>query len=115
MKKYLFGILFTAFAIMALASGCGRPSPEKLKRACFANQRVLLGAVEMYNMDHEDSPIKEFKQSMAMKGGILVKERYLRNPIELPHEKCHYKATTKDISENGIIVCDYHGSYEDAY
>ena len=23
------------------------------KRACFANQRVLLGAVEMYNMDFE--------------------------------------------------------------
>jgi hypothetical protein len=115
MKKYLFGIILVAFVVIALTNGCGGPSPENMKKACYANQRVLLGAVEMYNMDHEDDPIKDFKQSMAMEGGILIKERYLRRPIELPHKECHYTGSTSDLTEGGVILCDYHGSYETDY
>ncbi|MGM0601392.1 MAG: hypothetical protein ACQETH_16390 [Candidatus Rifleibacteriota bacterium] len=115
MKKYLLGIILMAFAIIALTSGCGGRSPESKKKACFANQRVLLPTVELYNIDHEDTPIKEFKHSMAMKGGILVREKYLPGQIEIFHDKCLYIGTTKDLTKSGLIICDYHGSYENSY
>ncbi|MDD3000840.1 MAG: hypothetical protein PHF29_03725, partial [Candidatus Riflebacteria bacterium] len=57
------------------------------QKACFANQRVLMGAIEMYNMDH-DEMIKEITPDIFNAGGLLLREKYLANPLRMPDPDC---------------------------
>lgn len=74
-------------------------------KACFANQRVILGALEMYNMDNEamltfmsDDVIKRLSGQNSMKGGI-----------SLPDPQCAY-TSIGDLTTTGSITCKFHGS-----
>lgn len=75
---------------------------------CFANQRILLGAIEMYNMDHEKM-LTQLSEADAQEGGILLKNQYLREPINKPEPECSYYSEG-DLSKNGKISCKKHGS-----
>jgi competence protein ComGC len=74
-----------------------------LNKQCQANLRVLLGAVEMYNMDH---PIMMKNLDVEK----LVKDSYLKTaPI------CANKGTyvaKGDLSQDGVIECTLHGTAE---
>ena len=71
------------------------------EKACFSNIRVLSGAVEMYNMDHNTMmttlDIKE-----------LVKDCYLKQAPVGPEPDCEYYSIG-DLSDNGVIACKRHG------
>ncbi|MFC1745438.1 hypothetical protein ACFL35_15700 [Candidatus Riflebacteria bacterium] len=65
-----------------------------VKKACKANSRVLAGAVEMFNMDHD-------KQMQTLDIKLLVKEGYLKGT-----PKC--KGKGKYSLKKGKVVCSKH-------
>lgn len=75
--------------------------PSKLK-TCFANIRILQGAIEMYNMDHATMMTTNFDMN------ALVKSNYIKSPIKGPEEKCEY-LVEGDLTSDGYIYCANHG------
>lgn len=55
--RALIGIPFPMIALMvggiSLQPFIGHPRPKSYTRACYANQKTIAGAVEMYNLDHK--------------------------------------------------------------
>ena len=89
-------------AILGILAAIATPNFRKAReqsrmKACYANQRVLQGAVEMYNMDHP-----------AMMTGLdmpaLLKGQYLKSPITPPMMTCEYFASG-DLSSTGFVYC----------
>lgn len=74
-------------------------------KACYSNQRVISGAVEMYNMDHV-----EMMTSLDVQK--LVKERYLKVVPSKPEPDCDY-LSDGDLTSDGKITCKKHGSVFD--
>lgn len=81
------------------------------QKACFSNQMVIQGAVEMYNMDNT-IPLETALPGEAFVKceENLVKSRYLKNYIELVEPNCSYGFF--DILGSGTVFCKEHGSYE---
>ena len=77
-------------------------------KACFSNQRVLQGALEMYNMDHEEM-LHEMNDDVIE---LLKKEKYIKGEhIYCPEKnKPGYYRNNRDLCEDGVIYCEYHGS-----
>lgn len=71
-------------------------------RACQANQRVIQGAVEMYNMDHQT-------MMDTLDLDVLVKDGYLKTRPACRSGKEYYG---KNLSGNGMIRCPVHGDIE---
>jgi tetratricopeptide (TPR) repeat protein len=78
-----------------------------IQKACFSNMRVLQGALEMYNMDHEKNEMTSLDIS------TLVKEKYLKSSPSKPDPDCNYYSTG-DLTKNGQIRCKIHGSIEES-
>ncbi|HOY65244.1 MAG TPA: VIT domain-containing protein [Candidatus Ozemobacteraceae bacterium] len=80
-------------------------------KACFANQRVLLGAVEMYNMDHtvmmDRDPV-----TLALDIDKLTAEKFLKGGISKPDPACRYLAGPGSLLATGSIFCVRHGYIE---
>ena len=72
------------------------------EKACFSNQRILLGAVEMYNMDNS-------VMMTTLNIDALVKGRYLKGVPNGPEPECEY-FSIGDLSKDGVIACKRHGS-----
>jgi competence protein ComGC len=70
-------------------------------RACQANMRVLMGAVEMWNMDHGT-----YSETLDLK--TLGKDRYLLSPVECPDGGTYSLETTG--KDNFRIRCTIHGT-----
>ena len=70
-------------------------------KACFSNQRVIQGAVEMYNMD-----VATMMQQLDTK--ILVEGNYLKSEPSKPDTTCEY-TNIGDLSGYGFVFCKYHG------
>ena len=81
------------------------------QKACFSNQRIIEGAIEMYNMDNK-IPIETALpgQAFVQCEEELVKSRYLKNYIELVEPDCSYGFF--DILGSGTVFCKAHGSYQ---
>ncbi len=78
------------------------------EKACYANMRVILGAVEMYNMDH---PV--MLQAIDERHLSPLKDmQYLKCEISRPETGCSYY-TLGDLTGNGMICCALHGTVED--
>ena len=71
---------------------------EDFKKSCFANQRIIAGAVDFYNMENEKNPMTSLNIEE------LLKNRFIRKKPEGPNEKCEYYI------EDNEIKCKYHGS-----
>ena len=77
-------------------------------KACFSNIRVILGAVEMYNMD-VSTMMEELNPKTL---DILVKGKYLKSLPNLPEpSKCEYKSLG-NLTDEGFIYCKYHGDLQ---
>ena len=76
-------------------------------RACLANQRVLYGAIEMYNMDN-NVMIDELDQETM---DNLLKGQYLKSPMVMAKKECCFSITDALYSEDSI-VCSVHGNSE---
>lgn len=85
---------------------------EARTKACYANQRVALGAIEMYNMDNATMYKSLVFSDLADERGMLVTAKYLRSPLRMPEPACHLRSYG-DLSDESIIYCDYHGCLPD--
>ena len=75
---------------------------EARKNACYSNIRVMLGAVEMYNMDNSVMMTELDIQK-------LVDGKYLKNEPSKPDPDCSYYSEG-DITKDGLIKCRKHGN-----
>jgi prepilin-type N-terminal cleavage/methylation domain-containing protein len=86
-----------------------RARAQARQKACYSNMRVILGAIEMYNMDHTQM-MSTLADTDVQKGGVLVTEGYLKSAISRPENNCSYSGTALDV--NGLITCAGHGTVE---
>lgn len=99
------------FVPFAVAIPNFRKAREQARhKACYANMRVLLGAVEMYNMDHpEDQMISVLTEREI---GVLIAGKYLKSEISRPEPDCVY-GTIGDLTGTGRVCCSVHGTVEE--
>ena len=83
--------------------------PLAREKACYANMRVILGAVEMYNMDHSIM-LDSITNHDTVKGGLLEKGKYLKRGMTPTTPSCYYSGY--NLTGTGTIVCDSHGTVE---
>lgn len=99
--------LFLVGIVIAIIPTRRTPREPAREKACYANMRVLLGALEMYNMD---SPVmQKVMNEQVIKR--LTDESYLKGEISRPEPGCRY-TSTGDMTANGRIRCDVHGTVE---
>jgi len=77
------------------------------EKSCYANMRVLLGAIEMYNMDN--AKMMESVDSDTMKR--LKDGQYLKADLTPPEVNCSY-SNDGNLAEAGRITCVNHGGVE---
>jgi competence protein ComGC len=104
----IFAIAAVVIPNMRRAGGPNTKYPPQ--KRCYTNMRVILGAVEMYNMEHKEM-LRSIQSYDCVKGGILVEEGYLKKPIVPPSDKCEYY-TKGVLPEKGAIFCTEHGCVE---
>ncbi len=83
---------------------------QSREKACYANMRVLLGATEMYNMDHTTGEMLDVLTENEIP--VLVEQKYLKSEISRPEAGCTY-GTIGDLTNHGTMVCALHGTVED--
>ena len=72
-----------------------------ISKSCYANRRVLLGAVEMYNLDNSVMMTQLDIQK-------LVEGKYLYSEPHKPETGCSYYSEG-DLTQDGKIKCKLHG------
>lgn len=100
--------LMIVIAIIGILAAMAIPNFRKAResarqKACYSNLRVILGAIEMYNMDNS-SMMDDL--SVAK----LVSGKYLKAEPVPPETHCSYLGS--GIIENGRVWCKYHGDVE---
>lgn len=99
------GILFVLAAIATPKFAGARHRANT--RACYANQKTIVGAIEMYNLDKKTKVTELSVALPALKsGGYLISVP--DDPGEGRETSDHYKLTT---TGNGIS-CRVHGSIQ---
>ena len=103
-------INFLAVGSLLLAYSASREAARQ--KACFSNQRVLMGAIEMYEMDHTElidtaPPGGDFEDLENR----LIKEKYLKAHLEGPEEECSYGFIRFNENEYDVF-CKNHGTIE---
>jgi len=78
------------------------------QKACFANMRVIQGAVEMYNMDNPTQLDIVTENELD----LLVQGKYLKAMPVKPEAECWY-GCKGDMTKDGVMVCALHGSVEE--
>jgi type II secretion system protein G len=104
--------LMIVIAIIGILAAMAVPNFKKAReqareKACYSNIRVLMGAVEMYNMDNS-TMMSDVVQS------DLISGQYIRTLIKCPEngDGSEYKATGS-LYEDGQIKCNTkHGLIE---
>ncbi|OQB44651.1 MAG: Bacterial SH3 domain protein [bacterium ADurb.Bin157] len=93
-----------------------RPNAQQGKelRECLANQRVIAGAVLMYNMDDHIEKFRSLTDEDVMSASsVLILDRYLKVPPVKPSKHCHYMSSgdlSSDDDDNAVF-CKYHGGF----
>ncbi|KAF1083416.1 MAG: hypothetical protein GQF41_0194 [Candidatus Rifleibacterium amylolyticum] len=100
----IIGIL----AAIALPNSRPRRSGHSRMKACFANQRVILGAIEMYNMDHNE--LLHHMDDGVM--NLLTSGKYLKYTATCPGSPPGQYINDGDLAQDGLIKCTVHGSPE---
>ncbi|HMM61001.1 MAG TPA: prepilin-type N-terminal cleavage/methylation domain-containing protein [Candidatus Rifleibacterium sp.] len=110
--------LMIVIAIIGILAAIAIPNFRKAReqareKACYANMRVILGAIEMYNMD-KTSMLKSMADAgdPTTSASALVSGKYLKSPVNKPEMSCGYGGT--ELDGTGLIFCDVHGTIEGA-
>ena len=111
--------LMIVIAIIGILAAMAIPNFKKARasarqKACYSNLRVIQGAVEMYNMDVSTMMV-------TLDQSTLIKGKYIKAASALicPETSKNGSYSGSDLTENGEIVCSYHGgliargSYDD--
>jgi competence protein ComGC len=106
-------IVVSIIGMLAAIAIPGFSSAKKQARekACYANMRVILGAVEMYNMDHPDPMISIEDSTVADPASILISKTYLKTTVSRPERGCFY-GSVGNLASDGHIICRSHGTVE---
>ena len=116
-KKTLLTMFLVIMSFLSIETSLFAYKPARAsarQKACFSNQRVLSGAIEMYNMDHTDYlptslPGGDFEELQ----NILIKEKYIKSFIEGPEDGCSYGLIVKDPKNFDFdVFCKKHGTIE---
>ncbi|PKL50613.1 MAG: hypothetical protein CVV42_02490 [Candidatus Riflebacteria bacterium HGW-Riflebacteria-2] len=106
-------IMNPAYLAMFAAPNFRKARQQARVKACYANQRVLQGALEMYMMDTSDPGKLEFDlESGHINMDELVRAKYLKSHLVPPTENCEYRILG-DPFKDGVPFCVVHGSVED--
>jgi hypothetical protein len=113
-KVLVNGTLFVLCCALLIHRHFDRKSDLKdaRKKACYANMRLLLGAVEMYNMDHATCIKSLTPADYADKKSVLISQKYLRDYLTLPTEECVYFSKGDLSTAESVIFCKKHGAVE---
>ena len=100
--------IFAAIAVPNFRKARNRAN----QRACFANQKTLAGALEMYNLDNnvDDSELNEEMLKKLQNGGYL--QRIPNDPGQGENTSHHYlkiNYTGADGRPTWRIFCTHHG------
>ena len=116
-KSVLLFVVFSLVTCFFIAGCCSNNDAEKNKaKACAATMRVLLGAVEMYNMDNMTTMMRKLNDSNFK---ILVSKGYIKNDFkcECPEtDKFQYSSTCDLVDAVDILTalkCENHGTIKD--
>lgn len=94
---------FVAFYdLPRFVSGKGKSYQER----CFSNQRVLLGAIEMYNLDNKEM-LREYNPNSL---DLLIKGKYLKAEW-MENFECEFYSEG-DLLDDGFIYCLNHGAID---
>lgn len=101
--------LMIVIAIIGILAAMAIPNFKKAReqareKACYSNIRVLLGAIEMYNMDHSvmmDSPNQ---------GSLTGAAGYLKAEVVCPETGGTYQGS--NLSKDGVLSCSIHGTVD---
>ena len=109
--------LMIVIAIIGILAAMAIPNFKKAReaarqKACYSNIRVILGAIEMYNMDHSAMKSTLADSDVNVSTATLVSEGYLKTKVSKPETGCSY-SSTGDITGNGLISCAVHGVVEE--
>ena len=105
LKVFFICSVFILFSSSLLLAKKSRDYPRY--QECLSNQRVIMGAIEMYNLDN--STLLENLDEDKIK--MLVDKGYLKISPRGPETSCKYLFTNK-YSENGDVYCEYHGGVD---
>ncbi|HEY9068695.1 MAG TPA: VIT domain-containing protein [Candidatus Ozemobacteraceae bacterium] len=95
------------FPAAVLVPNFRKAREQSREKACYANMRVILGAVEMYNMDHPQ-PLRMVDEQVI---DGLVQSNYLKGGISRPEARCAY-LSSGDLCGTGVVYCALHGAVE---
>ena len=103
---------------MAVANNFRSARIAANRRACCANQRTLVGAIEMYALDHGATPDQKNAFSLNADAlSLMINGGYLRSepsdPGTGPSTWAHY-AVRRGRAGEIEVYCKYHGGYTDA-
>lgn len=113
MKRFWSVVLQIAVALFVLVivlysikPSFRRTPPRHLdpEKACYINQRILMGAIEMYNMDNAE-PITFYDDAIQK---LLLEGGYLKYEIRNPEPDCRL-GSIGDLARDGRITCKFHG------
>ena len=108
--------LMIVIAIIGILAAIAIPNFRKARdqareKACYANMRVILGAVEMYNMDNSSMTDTVSMGDVDSSTGKLVSGEYLKRKMSKPTPGCSY-SNDGNLTGGGTIKCDCHGTVE---
>ncbi len=100
--------LMIVVVIIAVLAAMAIPNFRKAReqardKACFVNQRVLTGSVEMYNMDNPENPMVSLNIDQLLDG------KYMKSRPTYPERGCQY-LNNGNLAAGGYIYCRLHGS-----
>jgi len=101
--------LMIVIAIIGILAAMAIPNFKKAReqareKACYSNIRVLLGAIEMYNMDH--SVMMDSPDMTSLTGAA----GYLKAEVFCPETGGSYQGS--NLSKDGVISCSIHGTVD---
>lgn len=101
--------LMIVIAIIGILAAMAIPNFKKAReqareKACYSNIRVLLGAIEMYNMDHSVMMNSPEQSKLTGTNG------YLKAEVVCPETGGTYEGS--NLSQDGILSCSIHGAVD---
>lgn len=95
-------VIFIVYMLVFYRPPKSQPVSHRVS-ACFANSRVILGAIEMNNLDNTEMIHVLTEESMKQ----LVNGKYLKSVPTPPTPECKYKSYEEN--DNIVVYCDFHG------
>lgn len=106
--------LMIVIAIIGVLAAIAVPNFQKARqransRACYANQKTIAGAIEMYNLDFNTS-LKELGSTNLK---LLKDNGYLQSIPRDPGQGGDDSAKNYELADDGAISCTQHGGIQD--